>query len=105
MEDKSAIEPNFYQEFTSKVEEIGEEKGLTGDQSALAYITHFKGWELGKAYKVRLEEYLDQLVSEAMSQGLSMEELGQRTMVKELAKFVLNNFVSKFDAARRAEEQ
>src|SRR5512146_1388238 len=100
-----AIKPTFYQEFTTKVEEIAEEKTLTADQQALAHITHFKGWDILKSYKGRLEEYLDTLVSEAMVQGLSMEELGQRTMVKELTKFVLNSFVLKAEDARRQEDK
>ena len=100
-----AIKPSFYQDFTTKVEEVVEEKVLTQDQQALAYITHFKGWELLKKKKESLENYLDNLVSEAMSQGLSMEEIGQRTMVKELTKFALNSFVEQANAARRAEEK
>lgn len=104
MDNKEAIKPNFYADFTSKVVDVVEKDPLTDDQQALAYITHFRGWELMKASKVKLEEYLDSMVSEAMSQGLSMEEIGQRTMVKELAKFVLNSFVNKADAARRQED-
>jgi hypothetical protein len=101
--DKQALKPNFYTNFTSKVEEIVEEP-LTEDQQALAYITHFRGWELMKTKKVKLEEYLDSLVNEAMSQGLTMNELGERTMVKELTKFVLNSFVNLADAARKTED-
>jgi hypothetical protein len=99
-----AIKPNFYTDFTSQVDKMVEEDPLTEDQQALAYITHFKGWELLEAYKIRLEEYLDGLVSEAMSKGLSMEEIGQRTMVRELTKYVLNNFVSKANGARKQED-
>lgn len=102
---EEAIKPTFYQEFTSRVEEIAEEGALDKDQKALSHITHFRGWELLGGYKGRLEEYLDTLVSEAMAGGLSMEEIGQRTMVKELTKFVLNSFVEKANAARRAEDK
>jgi hypothetical protein len=100
-----AIKPTFYQDFTSSVTKIAEEKVVDEDQQALAYITHFKGWELGKAYAKRLEDYLDTLVNEAMANGMSMEELGQRTMVKELTKFVLGSFMSKFEDARKSTER
>jgi hypothetical protein len=100
-----AIKPTFYQEFTSSVDKIVDEKVVNKDQQALAYITHFKGWELGKAYAKRLEEYLDTLVSEAMAGGMSMAELGQRTMVKELTKFVLRSFLAKFEDARQSTEK
>lgn len=102
---KQAIRPSFYQDFTTKIEEEVEVEDLDENQQALAYITHFKGWELLEEYKGRLEEYLDSLVSEAMSQGLSVTEIGERTMVKELSKFVLNSFIDKANAARRAEDK
>ena len=103
--DSEAIKPNFYTQFTTEVEKMSEEKSVSDDQQALTYITHFKGWDMLKAYKERLEEYLDGLVSTAMTQGLSMEEIGQRTMVKELTKFILHSFVDKADNARRIEEK
>lgn len=105
MDNQQAIKPTFYQEFTSKVEEIKDEKVIDENQQALSYITHFKGWQLGKEYAERLEEYLDELVSEGMSKGLSMSELGERTMVKELSKFVLRSFIAKFEDARRIEDK
>lgn len=102
MDSKSAIKPSFYREFTTEVEEQVKAPVEVGeDQKALSYITHFKGWEILKETKDRLERYLDQLVSEAMAGGLSMEEIGQRTMVKEMSKFVLNSLIEKAENARR----
>lgn len=103
--DNGAIKPSFYKDFTSGVTEKIEEVVVDADQQALAHITHFKGWELLKRIKDRLESHLDQLVSEAMANGMSMEEIGQRTMVKELSKFVLNSFIEKAENARRATEK
>lgn len=103
--DKSALRPNFYQEFTSGITDIKEEKAPDENQQALAYITQFKGWKLLKAYEARLEEYLDTLVSEAMASGLSVSEIGERTMVKELTKFVLKSLVSKAEDAKRSTEK
>lgn len=103
--DNSAIRPNFYQDFTSGVEEIKKEPTPDVNQQALAYIGQFKGWKLLKAYEERLEEYLDTLVSEAMANGLSITEIGERTMVKELAKFVLRSLVSKVEDAKRSTEK
>ncbi len=103
--DNQAIKPTFYQEFSTKVEEIKGEKELDKNQQALAHITHFKGWELLKAYAGRLEDYLDNLVSEGMANGLSMNDLGERTMVKELSKLVIKSFISKAEDARRSEER
>jgi hypothetical protein len=101
-----AIRPTFYQTFTSGIEKIADEKEpLTGDQQALSYITHFKGWKLVKKHAEDLESYLDNLVSEAISTGMSMTEIGQRTMVKELSKMVIRSLISKPDDARRHEDE
>jgi len=105
MDNKQAIKPTFYNEFTSGVTEIAQEPVEDENQQALAYITHYKGWVLGKEYAKRLEDYLDLLVSEAISKGLSMSEIGERTMIKEMAKFVLKSFLAKFEDARRSEEK
>jgi hypothetical protein len=99
-----AIKPNFYQEFSTKVEEEVTENVANKDQQALAYITRFKGWELLKAYEGRLEELLDSMVNEAMV-NMSMRELGERTMVKELSKLVLKSLIRKAEDARNAEEK
>jgi len=103
--DNQAIKPSFYQDFTSGIEEIKQEQAPDENQQALAYIGQFKGWKLLKAYEARLEEYLDTLVSEAMSSGLPMSDIGERTMVKELAKFVLKSLISKVEDAKRSTER
>lgn len=102
---QQAIKPTFYNEFTSGVNEIVQEPVSDDKQEALSYITHFKGWALGKEYAQRLEDYLDLMVSEAISKGLNMSEIGERTMVKEMAKFVLRSFLAKFEDARKIEEK
>lgn len=104
MDNNQAIRPNFYQDFTSGIEEIKEEPVIDENQQALSYITQFKGWKLLKEYEVRLENYLDELVSEAMSKGLSMSDIGERTMVKELTKFVLRSLISKAEDAKRQQK-
>lgn len=103
--DNQAIKPNFYQQFTSGVEKVSEEKTPDENQQALAYIGQFKGWKLLKEYEARLEEYLDNLVSEAMAGGLTVSEIGERTLVKELSKYVLRSLVSKVEDAKRSNEQ
>lgn len=106
MAKKQAIRPSFYKDFTTKVEEVLEdEKDVDESQQALAYITHFKGWELLKEYKGRLDEFLDEALSTAIQNGATREEIGDRALIKEMAQFVLDSFIDKADAARRAEER
>jgi hypothetical protein len=102
-----AIRPSFYSDFTSRVTETlkDDDKELDEKQQALAYITHYKGWELLKEYKIRLEQHLDTMISESIASGADFKDIGQRTMVAEMAKFVLNSFVKKADEARKIEEK
>lgn len=101
----SATRPNFYQDFSTGIEQVAEEKVIEEDVQALAHITHYKGWKLLLEYKDRLEKYLDTLVSEAIAGGSSMADIGERTMVREMAKLVLDRFVEKAEHARREAEK
>jgi fructose-1-phosphate kinase PfkB-like protein len=103
-ETKQAIRPNFYKEFTTKVDEVSEDVEVDESQQALAFITHYKGWALLKDYKQRLEDYLDTMVSEAIASGADFKDIGQRTMIKELAKYVLTSFIDKAENARRKDK-
>jgi hypothetical protein len=105
MEDKEAIKPTFYQEFNTKIEEEVKEDKLNDNQQALAYITHFKGWELLKAHKESLDRFLDEMVNDAMTKGMTMQEIGERTVVKELAKLVMQKLIDKADGPRRNEDK
>ena len=100
-----AIKPSFYTEFTTKVDEVLEEKVLDGDTEALSYITHFKGWKLLKDYADNLNKFLDESLSQAIAGGAGMKEIGERALVKELSKFVLNSFIEKADHARRTADK
>lgn len=101
----SAIKPSFYTEFTSGIDEAVVVEDVSEDTQALAYITRFKGWSLMKEYKEKLEKFLDDSQAAAIANGASMSEIGERTMVKELAKYVLNSFISKAEDAQRSTEK
>lgn len=105
MVNKSAVRPSFYKEFTTQVEEVIETPEVGSDQEALSYITHFKGWALMKDYQERLNEFLDDSLTQAIANGATMKEIGERAVVKDLAKYVLNSFVKKAEDARRSTDK
>ena len=100
----SAIKPTFYKELSTVIEK-SDGKDIKEDEQALAYITRFTGWRLLKEYAERLKEELDQMVVQSMESGATAEEIGQRTMVKELAKAVIDKIISKAEYARQAEDK
>ena len=99
--DNKAIRPSFYKEFTTQVDEVLETPEVGGDQEALSYITHFKGWALMKEYEERLNKFLDESLTQAIANGATMTEIGERALVKDLTKYVLNSFTRKADDARK----
>ncbi len=103
--DNQAVKPSFYREFTNQVEEVLNDEPKDDNTQALSYITHFKGWQLMKEYQAKLIELLDNGFKEAIAQGATMKEIGERALVKELAEFVLNSFVKKAEDARRITEE
>jgi hypothetical protein len=98
----SAIKPTFYEGFTSGVNEVDAVEEVSEDTQALAYITRFKGWTLMKEYKEKLEKFLDDSLASAIATGADMKEIGERALVKELAKYVLNEFMAKAENARKS---
>lgn len=98
----NAIKPSFYQEFTSGVDEAVAVEEVSEDTQALAYITRFKGWSLMKEYKDKLVKFLDDSLASAIANGADMKEVGERALVKELAKHVLNEFIAKAENATRS---
>ena len=103
--DSGAQKPNFFQDFSNEVEDLVTEDKTDEDQKAMSYITHFRGWELLKQKKMRIIEYLDQSLSQAIANGMTREEIGDRALIKEMAKFALNSLVDKFEDARRIEDK
>jgi hypothetical protein len=45
------------------------------------------------------------MVNDAMTKGMTMQEIGERTVVKELAKLVMQKLIDKADGPRRNEDK
>ncbi len=98
----SAIKPTFYEGFTSGVNEVDAVEEVNEDTQALAYITRFKGWSLMKEYKEKLEKFLDDSLKSSIVNNASMKEIGERALVADLAKYVLDEFIKKAEDARKS---
>jgi hypothetical protein len=103
--DSQAVRPSFYQEFTTKVNEVIEDEKKDEKTEALSYITHFRGWTILKDYQKSLLGMLDEGLRTAISNGATTKEIGERALIKEMATFVLNSFVEKADHARRTTDK
>lgn len=79
---------SLYQEF-STVGEKEPEKVLDQETSALAALSQSDGWGYMETYIKNIEEELDIMVRKTIETGATNEEIGNRTVVKEITKDVL----------------
>ena len=89
---KTAIKSNYFNEFEN-VKALQETKGKDPDQQALASLSNHSGWKVLKAYIERIMEELDNLTKTQMVNGISFEEIGKSTVVKEIVKDALRRII------------
>ena len=102
----SAIHTDYFKDFreahvikeATTTEEVEKEEKLLSDMAQMG------GWEYLKAYILDLEDVLDSLVKTTMESGASFEEIGQKSIVSELAKGFLTRVIEKVEDARTALE-
>lgn len=87
------------------IEKKEEKPEVDPEEGALYAISKSEGWELIEGYIADLKSELDQLVLNAISEGASFEEIGQKTTVKELAKAYLDKVLDKVETAKQAIEE
>lgn len=102
----NAIHPDVFKAFKeaqvtkepTTVEEAVREEDLYAEL-ALSGV-----WNYLKKYILDLEDVLDSLVKASIEGGASFEEIGQKTIVSELAKSFLQRVIEKVEDARIAHE-
>lgn len=100
-----ALRPSNFQSLSSLTQDENQElEQVKEEEDGMAYIARTQGWETLKEFMAEQVEILDQMVVEAMDKGLSFEELGKRTAVKELTKDVIRRIISRVEDARRASD-
>lgn len=106
--DNSTLKPNFYSDFQSldvfKEAEAAKDT-LPPEEKELVEMSKTKGWSLIKTYIKDIQLEMDQMVTQAMQQGATYEEIGQRTIVKDLTKFALERVLAKVQEANDVHER
>lgn len=103
---KKAIRPNFYQQ----VEQIGQipaedSNELSEETVVLNTLGLSKGWKVLVEYIEAIEEELDKSVLTAEETGASFDEIGQRTVVKDLCKYVTKRIKQRVSDSVESVEQ
>ena len=106
---KTSIKPDNYfstvrQLRTLKTEEEARKSGKSPDDQAIHDMGATKGWELLNGYIDSLKRDLDDLIKGLMEQGASYEVIGQKTIVKELCKEMLERIQQKVQDATESIE-
>lgn len=102
----SAIKPTSLNDFGSiSEEETKEIEVVKNEEDSLAFVARTKGWEDLVKFMDTIIEELDQMVVNAMHSELSFEEIGKRTLVKELTKDAIKRIRTKVEDAREASDR
>jgi hypothetical protein len=99
---KTAIRPNYFNEFANVEAILKVPKGKDPEQEALLSLSNHSGWQVLKQYIERIMEELDNLTKTQMAQGVSFEEIGRSTVVKEITKDALRRIIQRVEDARES---
>lgn len=102
--DKQVLRPNYFNEFEN-VKALQETKeGKDPDQQKLFNLSKHSGWKVLKERIERIMDELDNLTKTQMTQGVSFEEIGRSTVIKELSKDVIRRIIQIVEDSRESGE-
>jgi hypothetical protein len=86
------------------VQEVEEQviESVKEDEEDLALVARTRGWEKIVEYIDQINKELDDMVLQALQAGVDFEEIGKRTIVKELTREALNKLKNRVEDARAA---
>jgi hypothetical protein len=99
---KMAIKPDTFHNVVAKAK--AEEKRVSEEEQHLYSLSQQHGWTILKDYIESVIESLDNTNEEAISKGLSFEEIGKNTVVVSLAKIKIKQILNKVNDAVEAVE-
>jgi hypothetical protein len=106
---RAAIKPSFYTEMTGLISasklEVKEEDILSEETQALYSLSQHRGWGVLDERLKQIEDSLERSVTAAMAAGASFDDIGQKTVVKEIAKYVIKSVRDTIGDAVDATEQ
>lgn len=100
----TAIHPDYFKDFRKVVSDQREEPLEIKEEKALSDLSDLAGWKVLKEFINDLKGGLDKLLSSAMENGATYEEIGQKTIVVTLAKSYLNQIIERVDDARASQQ-
>ena len=88
MADSKAIKPDVFKSFTDIDKRTVKEKReeMDEDDVALSSLSNTRGWQVLNEYIEHLKQEMDALISAAIANGNSFEDVGKLTVVANLAK-------------------
>lgn len=98
----NAIHPDYFHDFSKVSKEVKELPIQEREEVALAEMSELAGWKVLEEFIDALQGRLDAILSTALESGASYEEIGQKTIVTQLAKSYLRLVVEKVADAREA---
>jgi len=96
----NAIKPDYFKDLKIVAKKEKELPVQDKEEQALADMSEMAGWKVLEEHINFLKISLDSLLSSAMTNGASYEEIGQKTIVTTLTKSYLDQVIAKVSDAR-----
>lgn len=106
MNKKAALRPNFLTEALEEVSVKQNKSNATDEEKHLYALSKHAGYKILKSFVEDELRFLDEKNSEAISLGLSFEQLGYNSVVLDQVKKIVNRLFTRVeDAAEAINEQ
>lgn len=101
----SALKPEFFNSLPSILADQQTGSAEVGEEERQLYVmSNTAGWKILREYSQGLLNDLDEVTNLALTQGLSLEEIGKNAVVANLAKGIIKRILDKVVDAREAIE-
>ena len=104
MKDTQALKPSMFNIASFRKDEDVKE-AITDEENYLSALKHTPGWKILNDFSFKAINELDEFNSEAISNGMSFEEIGKNTVIISLAKEIVRKILNKVNDASDAVEQ
>lgn len=97
-----AIRPSFLNVPIFKKDKEAESKGASDDERALFAMSNGGGWNIFSTRANELLKELDEVNTQAIASGASLEEIGKNTIVISLTKDIVTRLLNMVTDAKEA---
>lgn len=100
---KTALKPDYYSDFRT-IKTLKDKPKVDEDERDISLMGKTRGWLLINDFIENIKTDLDLIVIQLMEQGADFNIIGQKTVVKEICKEMLERIQTKVKDSKEAVE-